>query len=42
MAAQELNEELDNTLDYIAELDAANIKDACEGFGTDDDALTDV
>ena len=26
----------------IADIDAVNIKEACDGFGTDDDALTDV
>ena len=31
MSISGLNVELDDTLDYIAELDAANIKEACEG-----------
>ena len=26
----------------VAEIDAVNLKEACEGFGTDDDALTDI
>ena len=29
------NVKLDDTLDYIAELDAKNIKDACEGVAAD-------
>jgi len=39
---QGMSQELSDTLDYIAELDAVNIKEACEGFGTDDSALTDI
>ena len=31
MSISGLNVELDDTLDYIAELDATNIKEACEG-----------
>ena len=30
-AIQGLKVELDHTLDFIAELDATNIKEACEG-----------
>ena len=35
-------EDLGQTLGFLAALDADNIKEACAGFGTDDDALTDV
>lgn len=42
MAAAAAQIKLDETLDYIAELDARNIKEACEGLGTDDTALTDI
>ena len=34
--------ELEEALDYLAKVDALVISEACEGFGTDDDALTDV
>jgi hypothetical protein len=37
-----LKDELDQTLDFIAGLDAQNVKEACEGFGTDDNALTEI
>ena len=33
---------VDGAYQTIAEIDAVNIKEACEGFGTDDDGLTDV
>ena len=35
-------EGLQGQLDLCAQLDAQNIKEACAGLGTDDDALTDV
>lgn len=37
-----LRETVESTYCIIADIDAVNIKEACEGFGTDDDGLTDV
>ena len=33
---------LDSAYALVAGIDAQNIKEACAGFGTDDDALTDI